>query len=334
MSIVTLPAKLRAPISGQQPVGAGDQRGVRGLDTGEMGGREPPGQAARGRRRDRRHRRQLDRGGVVSLTVQCHQRVSTQQLRLGQTHQQLTSGGTAGTLLDRPDPPVESAHDVELLDELSEGRDPRHRGQRRVRRADPDTLPGTLPGRLATTYSLHRQGALSAWIINCLDNGDSPSRQGTLVVSHAAQPPATCGSGSDRVKRFIGAGERHVGSLPSPKRHWAAGVSDPGRPHWTGAGCGPPTRRAGPQQEPLCRCRESRAAHTPDQPSPATSRSWRMATRGSSPAMCTYSMGCVASAGGSDQSSVTSSSRSLCLGPSEVPRQGPEQGPRRACTRR
>jgi len=36
-------------------------------------------------------------------------------------------------------------------------------------------------------------------MINGLDNHDSPSRQGTLVVSHADHPATTSGSGSDQM---------------------------------------------------------------------------------------------------------------------------------------
>ena len=43
----------------------------------------------------------------MALTIQGDQRIATQQLRLGQTHQQLTGRHTARTLLDRPDPAVE-----------------------------------------------------------------------------------------------------------------------------------------------------------------------------------------------------------------------------------
>jgi hypothetical protein len=50
---------------------------TRRLDTGEPGRGEPPGQTARGRRRDRWHGLQLGRGHVGALAVQSDQRVAT-----------------------------------------------------------------------------------------------------------------------------------------------------------------------------------------------------------------------------------------------------------------
>lgn len=166
---------------------ADDHRGVRRLDTGEVGRGVPPGQAARGRRRDRWHGRQLSRGHVGVLAVQSDQRVATQQLRLRQPDQQLTSGGAAGTLLDGP-----KCHGRTWPPRRSSRRTPRAPrpltcGQRRVRRADADTHRGTLSGRLATTYSLHRQGALSAWILDGLNNRDSPSRQAPVHITRRSR---------------------------------------------------------------------------------------------------------------------------------------------------
>jgi len=77
------------------------------------------------------------------LPIQGTHRVRAQQLGLRQPNQQLSGGGTPVPLLDRPDPAVEPADHVELVDELGNRRDPRGRGQRRVRRADPHTLPDT-----------------------------------------------------------------------------------------------------------------------------------------------------------------------------------------------
>ncbi len=55
-----------------------------------------------------------------------------------------------------------------------------------------------LPGGLATThYAPHRQGDLSTWLIHGIDNRDSPSRQGTLFVSHADHTATARGSGSE-----------------------------------------------------------------------------------------------------------------------------------------
>ncbi len=184
-------------IDREQRDGSANQVRGGGLDPGPTAVREPTSQTASGGRGDARHRRQLQRSHVFALPVQRHQTVSAQHLGLSQTNQQLTAAGTPVALLDRTDPAVEHVDHVELVDELRECSDTRGRGQRRIRRADPDAPADLRPVILATTYSLHRQGVLPARTINGLNNRDSPSRQGALFVSHADQPAATCGSGSE-----------------------------------------------------------------------------------------------------------------------------------------
>jgi len=129
-----------------------------------------------------------------ALPVQRDQRVTTQQLGLRQTDHELTGADTAGTLLDRPHPTIEHGDHPDLVEELRERRDPGGCGQRRVRRADAHTLPTTR----TTAYSLHRQGASPAWILDVsttsiLQAGQAPSSPHTPLTAPLPADPGQTG---------------------------------------------------------------------------------------------------------------------------------------------
>jgi hypothetical protein len=109
---------------------------TRRLDTGEPGRGEPPGQTARGRRRDRWHGLQLGRGHVGALAVQGDQRVATRSWDCARPTNGSPAVAPRACFLIDPDATVERRHHVELLDELRDGRDPGRRSQRLVRQAD------------------------------------------------------------------------------------------------------------------------------------------------------------------------------------------------------
>lgn len=200
------------------------------LDPDQMLGTEPAGQTRRRGRCQHRDHGQLDRSHIQALAIQGDQRIGTQQLGLRHPDQQLACRGAAIALLHRPDTTIEPAHHVQGVDELRDRHDSRRPSQRGIRRTDLDTLTAALPGGLATTYCLHRQGAPRARMINGLDNRDSPSRTGTLVVSRADQATATRGSGSEHM-------ELRSRRVDRDRTHFAAGTLgqighlDHGHPH-------------------------------------------------------------------------------------------------------
>ena len=172
----------------------------RGLDPGQMLRTEPASQARSGRGGQHRHRRELDRSHVSTLTIQGDQRIGTQQLGLRHRDQQLAGRRAALALLDRPDTAVEPANHVELVDELRDRRDTRGRGQRWVRRADPHTLPDPT----TTTYSLHRQGALPAGPskasrTSILQPGQAPSSSHTRITPPLLADPGQNGAQSIQI---------------------------------------------------------------------------------------------------------------------------------------
>ena len=198
------PATQRGPARNrEQPEGPLGQVSDGGLDPGQVLGVEPAGQAARRRRGDTRHRRELGRGHVGPLPVQRNQGVPTQQLGLGQANQQLTGPEASSTLLDRPDATVEPADHIELVDELSDSGNPGGGGQRWVRRADAHALPRML----STAYSFHRQGASPAWILDVsttsiLLAGQAPSSSHTPLTAPLPADPGQTWSTASRITQI------------------------------------------------------------------------------------------------------------------------------------
>lgn len=111
-----------------------------------MPGTEPAGQT--------RDIRQLGSSHIGALSIQHDQRVSTQELRLRHSDQQLPGRRATVPLVDRPIPRSNRVTTSSLSANSAIAATPRGCGQRRVRRAEPDTLAPALPDRLATTYSV------------------------------------------------------------------------------------------------------------------------------------------------------------------------------------
>ena len=101
-----------------------------------------------------RYRREDLPGGVGALAVQSDQEVLPGQLRGRHPDQQLSAGEPPIAGLDRPDRRIQSLDHAQPVDQLGHRRQPRHRGQRRVRRADPHPPPQ--PADLA--YCAHLNG--------------------------------------------------------------------------------------------------------------------------------------------------------------------------------
>ena len=185
------------PVRRQQAEPTIGQIGGPGLDPGQLLRAEPASKTRSGRGRQHRHRRQLDRGHVGTLPVQGDQRIGTEQLRLRQADQQFTGRRATRALLQQADPAVEPTNDIERIDELRDRRDARGRGQRRIRRADPHTLPDPT----TTTYCFHRQGALPAGRskasrTSILQPGRAPSSSHTRIT-----PPLLADPGLKRLQQ-------------------------------------------------------------------------------------------------------------------------------------
>ncbi|WP_448074216.1 hypothetical protein [Georgenia yuyongxinii] len=84
-------------------------------------------------------------GDIGAHPVQPDQEVLPGQLRRGHPHQQLTARQATSALLDRPDRLIQRLDHTELLDQLTDRRQPRVRRQARIRPPDFHSSPATRP---------------------------------------------------------------------------------------------------------------------------------------------------------------------------------------------
>ena len=143
----------RRPLRGHQVQHPPGHRCQAMLDRLPLSGSDPPGQPGRGRGRQARHRREQLARHVGALAVQPGQEILPGQLRRRDPGQQLPSAKPAIPLLDGADRGIHRFDHAEPAAQLADRGQPRVRGQRCLRRADPRLLP------LPAAYPDHEIGA-------------------------------------------------------------------------------------------------------------------------------------------------------------------------------
>jgi len=131
-------------------------------------------------------------GDISALPVQPDQEVLPGQLHRRQPDQQLGAGEPTIAGLDRPDRRIQQLDHAQAVNQLGHRGHPRHRGQRRVRRAD--LHPPPRPGDLA--YSAHLIGVLPTLMTVSSQTPSSQVRRAPITICGPCRP-ATRGFGSE-----------------------------------------------------------------------------------------------------------------------------------------